>query len=97
MPTYISLMNWTDQGVREVKNSPQRLDAAKALAVRLGGEFKHFYMTMGEYDMVSITEFPDDATAARFALLVAMAGTLKGKTSKAFPEPEYREVMKSLG
>jgi uncharacterized protein with GYD domain len=97
MPTYISLMNWTDQGVREVKNSPQRLDAAKALAKRFGGEFKQFYLTMGEYDMVAITEFPNDATAARFALLVGSSGTLKGETLKAFPEPEYREIMTSLG
>ncbi len=97
MPTYISLMNWTDQGVREVKNSPQRLDAAKAAAKKLGGEFKLFYMTFGEYDMVAICDFPDDATAARFVLTAGMAGALRGVTLKAFTEPEYRDVMKSLG
>ncbi len=97
MPTYISLMNWTDQGVREVKNSPQRLDAAKAAAKKLGGEFKLFYMTFGEYDMVAISDFPDDATAARFALTAGMGGALRGTTLKAFTEPEYRDVMKLLG
>jgi len=97
MPTYISVMNWTDHGLREVKNSPQRLDAAKALAKQMGGEFLHFYMTMGEYDMVGIFDFPSDAIAAQYILRLASAGALRGKTLKAFPEPEYREIMKSLG
>jgi len=90
-------MNWTDQGAREVKNSPQRLDVAKALAKQLGGEMKQFYMTMGEYDMVAIIEFPDDNVAAQFMLRLTMAGAVRGKTLKAFPEPEYREIMKALG
>ncbi len=97
MPTYISLANWTETGAREVKNSPQRLDAAKSLAKQFGGEITHFYMTMGEYDIVSVAEFPDDATAAKFLLHLTKGGALKGRTLKAFPEPEYREIMRSLG
>jgi uncharacterized protein with GYD domain len=97
MPTYIAVLNWTDHGAREVKNSPQRLDAAKALAKQLGGEMKQFFMTMGEYDMVAISEFPDDNVVAQFMLRLTMAGAVRGKTLKAFPEPEYREIMKALG
>ncbi len=53
MATYIMLTNWTDQGIRGIKDSPSRLDTAKKVLKGLGGEFKAFYMTMGEYDMVA--------------------------------------------
>lgn len=97
MSTYITAMNWTEHGLREINHSPERLDAAKALAKQLGGEMKQFFMTMGEYDMVAISEFPDDKAAGQFMLRLSMAGAVRGKTLKAFPETEYREIMKSLG
>ena len=68
MTTYIMLANWTDQGVRKVKESPRRLDMAKSLLEEVGGEFKSFFLTMGEYDFVAVYEAPDDAVAARFVL-----------------------------
>ncbi len=97
MQTFISLANWTDLGIREIKNSPQRLDSAKSLAKQFGGELLHFYMTMGECDMVVISEFPDDDVAAKFLLHLAKGGAVKFKTLKAFPEATYREIMRSLG
>jgi len=63
----------------------------------MGGEFKGFYMTMGEYDLVMIYEAPDDAVAARFTLLLGMLGTVRTRTLKAFPEAAYREIIASLG
>jgi uncharacterized protein with GYD domain len=54
MATYISLINYTDQGIRNVKDSPKRLDAAKKLLKDLGGDLKEFYLTMGGYDMVIV-------------------------------------------
>ena len=61
MTTYIMLLNWTDQGVKTVRDSPKRLDAARKQLASMGGSFKEFYLTMGEYDMVAVCEAPDDA------------------------------------
>jgi len=97
MPTYIMLANWTDQGAQKVKESPRRVDTAKRALADMGGEFKGFYMTMGDYDLVMIYEAPDDAVAARFTLLLGMLGTVRTRTLKAFPEAAYREIVASLG
>jgi uncharacterized protein with GYD domain len=97
MPTYIMLANWTDQGAQKVKESPRRVDTAKKALADMGGEFKGFYMTMGEYDLVMIYEAPDDAVAARFTLVLGMLGTVRTRTLKAFPEAAYREIVASLG
>src|SRR5215472_3556818 len=97
VPAYVMLANWTDQGARQVKDSPKRLDAAKKALVEMGGEFKSIYMTMGDYDLVAIYEAPDDAVAARFTLVLGMLGTVRTRTLKAFPEATYREIIASLG
>jgi len=95
--TYIILINWTEQGVKNVRESPKRLDAAKKLLGEMGGSFKDFYLTMGEYDMVAVCDAPDDAVAARFALALGMQGNVRTRTLKAFPEAAYREIINSLG
>jgi uncharacterized protein with GYD domain len=97
MPTYIVLVNWTEQGVRQIKDSPKRLDAAKKALKDMGGEFKATYLTMGDYDLVFICEAPDDAVAARFIMQLGMLGNVRTKTLKAFPEAAYREIVASLG
>ncbi len=97
MTTYIMLANWTDQGIRKVKESPQRLDAAKAALQDMGGELKAFFLTMGDYDMVAVYEAPDDAVAARFTLQVGQLGNIRSRTLKAFPEAAFREIIASLG
>jgi uncharacterized protein with GYD domain len=97
VPTYIMLANWTDQGAQKVRDSPRRLDTAKKALADMGGEFKCFYMTLGEYDLVAVYEAPDDAVAARFALLLGSLGSVRTKTLKAFPEAAYREIITSLG
>src|SRR5437899_3548306 len=96
VPTYVMLANWTDQGARQVKESPRRVDAAKQQLTEMGGEFKQLYMTMGEYDLIVIYEAPDDAVAARFTLLLGQMGAVRTTTMKAFPEAAYREIMNSL-
>jgi len=95
--TYIILANWTDQGIRNVKESPRRLDAAKAALQDMGGELKAFFLTMGDYDMVAVYEAPDDAVAARFTLQVGQLGNIRSRTLKAFPEAAFREIIASLG
>lgn len=97
MPTYIMLGSWTEQGVRNAKDSPKRLDAAKKLLKDMGGDVRAFYLTMGEYDMAAIYEAPDDAVAARFSIQLAMQGSLRTRTLKAFPEAAFREIIHSLG
>jgi uncharacterized protein with GYD domain len=94
--TYILLINWTDQGVRDVKSSPKRLDAARKLLGEMGGNLKTVYMTMGEYDLVAIAEAPDDAVVARFVLMLGHAGNIRTRTIKAFPELAYREIIASM-
>ena len=97
MTTYVMLINWTELGVKNVRDSPARLDAARKLLGEMGGSFKDFYLTMGEYDMVVIGEASDDAVMARFALSLGMKGNVRTKTLKAFPEAAYREIIASLG
>ena len=97
MTTYVLLANWTDQGIQKVKDAPRRLDAAKKPLKDMSGEFKAFYLTMGDYDMVAIYEAPDDAVAARFNLQLGMLGNIRTRTLKAFPEAAYREIINSLG
>jgi uncharacterized protein with GYD domain len=96
MTTYIMLVQWTDQGMRRVNDSPSRLDRAKAALAEMGGQFKAFYMTFGNYDLVAIYEAPDDAVAARFSLMLGMLGEVRTTTLKAFPEQAYREIINSL-
>ena len=95
MTTYIVLLNWTDQGVRSVKESPRRLDAAKKQLQDMGGSFKQFFLTMGDHDMVAVCEAPDDAVMARFALTLGMGGNVRSRTLKAFPEAAYREMWRA--
>ena len=96
MPTYVMLANWTDQGARQVKDSPKRVDTARKALTEMGGEFKSLYMTMGDYDLIVIYEAPDDAVAARFTLLLGEMGSVRTRTLKAFPEAAYREIIHSL-
>jgi uncharacterized protein with GYD domain len=96
MTTYILLLNWTDQGIRQVKDSPRRLDAAKQALKEEGGEFKQTFLTMGPYDLVAIVEAPDDAIAARFSMQLGMLGNVRTQTLKAFPETAYRAIVASL-
>lgn len=96
MAKYIMLLNWTDQGIRNVKDSPKRFDAAKKLAQELGGEVRKFYMTIGPYDMVVVLELPNDDAAAKFALTVGSGGNVRTTTMKAFPESAYRTILGAL-
>jgi len=96
MPTYISLIKYTHQGISTIKEGPGRLDANKEILSRYGSELKAFYLTMGRYDIVTISEAPDDATAAKVALTVGSAGNVTTETLRAFTEDEYREIVAAL-
>jgi len=96
MATYISLINYTDQGIRNVKDSPKRLDAARKLLKDLGGDLKEFYLTMGGHDMVIVADAPSDEVIAKFSLAVGSLGSIRTTTLKAFPEAEYRKIIAAL-
>lgn len=96
MAIYISLCNWTDQGIANAKDSPKRLAQARKVWKAAGAKLKDFYLTMGEYDFVILSEAPDDETMARITLTVASAGAVRTKTLKAFPEKDYRSIVESL-
>ena len=93
MPTYITLVKWTDQGIRELKESPQRLAGAKKVIEAAGGKWIGFYLTMGRYDMVAVSESPSDEAATTAILSIASRGSIRTETLRAFPEDQYREII----
>ena len=97
MAQYIMLTDWTEQGIRNVKDSPGRLDAAKQLCKKHGAEITAVYMTMGRHDLVVILEAPNDEAVARVALALGSAGNIRTETLKAFSEAEYRQIVQTVG
>ncbi len=96
MSTYIMLINYTDQGIRNIKDSPKRADAARDLAKTFGAEMKDVYLTMGGYDLVITMEAPSDDAMAKFALAVGSTGNVRSTTLKAFTEKECRGIVADL-
>jgi uncharacterized protein with GYD domain len=93
MPTYITLMKWTDQGIKNVKESAQRLEAGRKGIEAAGGKLTGFYLTMGRYDMVAIAEFPSDEAGTGFLLSLGSGGNVRTETMRAYPEDQYRNIM----
>jgi uncharacterized protein with GYD domain len=96
MPYYVSLIRYTHQGMSKIKESPSRLDAAKKAAESVGGKIQAWYLTMGRYDAVLISEFPSDEACAKFTLSAGALGNISTETLKAFPEAEYRKICGTL-
>jgi uncharacterized protein with GYD domain len=93
MATYISLVNWTDQGVRELKDSPARADATVELFESLGGKLVQLYWTVGPYDLVGIFEAPDDETATAMQLTIGSRGAVRTTTLRAFDREEMEKII----
>jgi len=96
MPTYIALLNWTQQGVSKIGASAKRLDAGRKAFKKMGAEIKDVYMTLGRCDLVCVIEAPDDETYAKAILGLASAGNVSTETLKAFSEGQYRKITGSL-
>lgn len=96
MPTYIILNNYTDQGIRAIKESPRRLDATRKAIEAAGGKVLGFYLTMGRYDSVLIVEGPGDEVAASLALGAGSQGFIRTETLKAFPEADFRKIIAKI-
>src|SRR5687768_11408728 len=93
MPTYITLLKFTQQGIEKIKESPARLEKAKAAVKAAGGEMKAFYLTMGSYDCVTISEAPSNEAYAKTMLAIAASGAVRTETLCAFSEAEYRSIV----
>ncbi len=96
MAHYITLMRYTQKGIENMKQSPTRLDAAKKAFEVGGGKMKSFYLTLGRYDAVVISEFPSDEVAAKVTLGAGAQGNIRTETLRAFTEDEYRKICASL-
>ena len=96
MPTYISLINYTQKGAENIKESPNRLEAAKKAFQAMGAEVKEFYLVMGRCDIICVCEAPDDETIAKVALAIGSRGEVRTETLRAFTEDEYRKIISEL-
>ncbi|HEY3990152.1 MAG TPA: GYD domain-containing protein [Acidobacteriaceae bacterium] len=97
MPTYIAMLKWTPQGLKDVKDSTSRLAAARKSFQSAGVTLKEFYLVMGQYDAITIMEAPDDATLAAAILKTASQGSITSETCRAFTEEEHRQIIGRLG
>ena len=93
---YIMLIRWTEQGMRNAKDTTNRTDAAKREAERIGGKLT-VYWTFGEYDIVCILEAPNDEAAMEFELKVGSFGNVRTSTLRAFTQEEIARVVNKLG
>ena len=96
MPTYIHLINQTQQGITNIKDVPARIEASTKAVEAAGGKQIGFYAVMGQYDFVGIAEFPSDEAALAFVLALGARGTVRTTTLKAFTEEEFAEIIKKL-
>lgn len=96
MPTYVSLLRYTEQGMKNIKESPARLDAVRDMFKTMGAELKAFYLVTGQYDAISIAEAPDEATMAKILLALGSKGNVRTESFRAFTEQEYRKIIAGL-
>lgn len=96
MATYISLINFTQKGIENIKESPNRLEVAKEAFKAMGAELKQFYLCLGRYDIIVISEGPNDETVAKAALAIGSRGAVRTESFRVFNENEYRKLISEL-
>ncbi len=96
MPMYITLFNITEQGMKNIKDAPKRIEEGIKAAESIGGKLIGFYATMGEYDYISIGEAPSDEIHMTFLLGLGAQGYVRTKTLKAFTKEELGEMISKL-
>jgi uncharacterized protein with GYD domain len=97
MATFVVLGSWTDQGARAAKDTVKRTEAVRQTARQLGGEVKQVYWTMGRYDVMAITEAPDDETATAIAVAIGSPGFVRSETLRAFDADEMMAILAKIG
>jgi uncharacterized protein with GYD domain len=93
MATFITLGNFTDQGIRNIKDTTKRAEAFRAMAQKAGVTVKELYYTMGQYDIVAIVEAPDEQTATALLLSVGALGNIRSQTLRAFSREEMGKII----
>lgn len=93
MAKYVSLLNWTEQGIKNFQDTVDRGDAAQQLAAKMGGKIEQIYWTLGVYDLVAISEFPDDESGTAFLLALGKIGNVRSTTLRAFDEDGMRGII----
>jgi uncharacterized protein with GYD domain len=96
MATYIMLCNFTDQGIRNVKDTTKRAEVVKDAAKRFGANMKDIYWTMGQYDIVVTVEASDDTSMSAFALAVGAAGNVRAQTMRAYSKEEMNKILPNV-
>ncbi len=96
MPTYIVLMKLTDQGIKMVKDAPERIEAGIKSLEALGGKINSFYATLGEYDYIVCVDAPNEAVVMLFLLGLGAAGDVRTTTMKALTREEFEEIARKL-
>jgi uncharacterized protein with GYD domain len=94
---YVILVNWTDQGIRNFKDTVDRAGAVADLMEKLGGRMKDLYWTLGAYDVVALMEAPDDETATSIALAISAQGNVRTSTLRAFTRDEMGAIVEKAG
>ena len=97
MPTYVTLMNWTDQGIRTVSDTVDRSEQADALAEKHGARIEKVYWTVGAYDIVVLVQAPDDESVTAMLLELGSAGNLRTTTLRAYDHEERSGILQRLG
>ena len=96
MLTFMVSMNFTDQGIRSIKDAPKRVQSARDLAKKVGVEIKHVYLTSGDSDLVAFVDTPNGDNIAKFALALSSLGNVRTRTSRAWSSEEYLKLISEL-
>ncbi|HWV51822.1 GYD domain-containing protein [Pseudorhodoplanes sp.] len=96
MPTFILALNWTDQGIRNVKDFPKRAQAARDLAKKVGVEIKEVFLTTGASDLMLILDAADGNNVTKFALALGAQGNVRTTTARAWREPDFQKLLSEL-
>ena len=96
MPHFVTLLNFTEQGIRNVKDTRKRADTFKSAAKELGCSVKEIVWTQGQYDLVVLLEAPDEMTASALALSVGKLGNIRGQTLRAFTAAEMDKILEKV-
>jgi uncharacterized protein with GYD domain len=96
MATYLMLLRWTDQGIKNLKESPARMESFKKSARLFGGEIREIYVSLGHYDMVSLISAPDDESLCKLALALGSLGNVRTQTLRLFSESEFKKMVGGL-
>lgn len=97
VPTYVSLINWTEQGIKNFRESTKRAEDFTKLVEERGGKVRELVWTVGEYDLVSVVEFPDEESGVAVLLQLGSAGSIRSNTMRGFSASEVEGIVARTG